>query len=93
MLPSIFTRMAQTAFAYFSRIRLSRKSTKELQQDIRCLRRIIGSESGDVRRILELYFIEKASVVDIAIQLDLSPVAVREHLLRAIQRFEKERSS
>lgn len=93
MPPRIPAKMVQAVSAILSRMRTRRRSARELREDTRCLRRIIGSESGDVRRILELYFIEKASVVDIAIQLDLSPVAVREHLLCAIQRFEKERSS
>ncbi|MFC0149126.1 sigma factor-like helix-turn-helix DNA-binding protein [Sphingobium scionense] len=85
--------MVQAVSAMLSRMRNRHRSAKELREDTRCLRRIIRSEPEPGRRILELYFIEKCPVDDIAIRLDLSPETVRRHLLRAIHRFGEERMS
>ncbi|WP_443018056.1 RNA polymerase sigma factor [Sphingobium sp. SYK-6] len=93
MPPRTPTKMVQAVSAILSRMRTRRRSARELREDTRCLRRIIRSEPEPGRRILELYFIEKCPVDDIAIRLDLSAATVRRHLLRAIHRFEEERAS
>lgn len=86
-------KMAQSVSAYFSRMRIALRSAKELREDTRCLRRIIRSEPELGREILELYFLERRPVDDIASRLGISPAMARRHLLRAIRRFEEERSS
>jgi DNA-directed RNA polymerase specialized sigma24 family protein len=89
----IFAKMARTISEILSRMRTRLQSAGELRQDTRCLRRIMRSEPEPGRRILELYFIERRPVEDIAIRLGLSALTVRRHLLRAIQRFHEERLS
>lgn len=89
----IIIKMAQSVSGYFSRTRIALRSARELREDVRCLRRIIRSEPEPGRPILELYFLERCSVDDIASRLGISPAMVRRHLLRVIRRFEEERSS
>jgi RNA polymerase sigma factor (sigma-70 family) len=91
MLLWISAKMAQAVGTILSRMRTRLRSATELRKDARCLQRIIRSEREPARRILELYFIERCPVDDIAIRLGLSAVTVRRHLLRAIHRFEEER--
>ncbi|MFT3964397.1 MAG: sigma factor-like helix-turn-helix DNA-binding protein [Sphingobium sp.] len=93
MPPRIPAKMAQAVSAILSRMRTRLRSARQLRKDTRCLRRIIRSEPKPGRRILELYFIERCPIDDIAIRLDLSPETVRRHLLRAIRRFEEESGS
>lgn len=93
MPPRIPAKMVQALSAILSRLQTRWRSARELREDTRWLRRIIRSEPEPGRRILELYFIEKCPVDDIAIRLDLSVETVRRHLLRAIHRFEEERVS
>ncbi|MAM11791.1 MAG: hypothetical protein CML23_15295 [Rhizobiaceae bacterium] len=89
----ISARMAQTISTIMSRMRARLNSARQLREDARCLQRIIRSEQEPGRRILELYFIEKCPVDDIATRLGLSPATVHRHLLRAIHRFGEERGS
>jgi len=57
------------------------------------LRRIIRMEPPAIRPVLELYFVQRMAVDDIAAQLCIAPGKVRRYILQAARRFDEEQSS
>ena len=75
------------------RLSAALRAARQVRKDARCLRRIIRMEPPAIRPVLELYFVKRMAVDDIAAQLCIAPEKVRQHILQAARRFDEEQSS
>ena len=90
-MPSRFK--SKLAHTPYMRISAALRAARQVRKDAQCLRRIIRMEPPAIRPVLEIYFVQRMAVDDIAAQPCIATGKVRRHILQAAGRFDEEQSS
>ena len=93
MLSRLIAKLALATFAAISRISATVRAAKQVRKDAQCLHNIICTAPDAIRPVLEIYFVQKCAIDDIAVRLGITPEKVRRQILQAARRFDEEHSS
>ncbi|MDR7156770.1 DNA-directed RNA polymerase specialized sigma24 family protein [Sphingobium xenophagum] len=93
MLSRLITKLALATFAAISRISATVRTAKQVRKDAQCLHNVIHTAPDAIMPVLELYFVQKCAINDIADRLGIALKKLRRHILQAARRFDEEHST